>query len=247
MYYIQNWDQIFDGLDKSKITADEFKAAEVEVSTNLDDIYGPIIASNDTLETVKKDQKNYLTFNLPLFKTIRSLTFILRSRGSRWSRTFDDWGTFKGTWSWLDVELWRPTRGPKPTGRDVHLAGNGWELDPKKMIIKNKKYMVGTWLLQRNRHAMKVWEDYTVTWDVNEFELDDKVAAKWEEGFSEKGNEDPKVAKKEKWHKGGWSPNGQFVRNLKPGDELRIMMKASTREPGWKCEVMKCDVRAIWT
>ncbi|KAF3277663.1 hypothetical protein TWF970_004920 [Orbilia oligospora] len=139
MYYIQNWDQIFDGLDKSNITADDFKAAEVEVSTNLDDVHG------------------------------------------------------------------------------------------------------------RNRHVMKTWEDYTVTWDVNEFELDDKVAAKWEEGFSEKGNNDPQVAKKEKWHKGGWSPNGQFVRNLKPGDELRIMMKASTREPGWKCEVMKCDVRAIWT
>ncbi|KAK6511339.1 hypothetical protein TWF481_000259 [Arthrobotrys musiformis] len=245
--FVKDWDQIFDGLEKANPTADEINQAAKEVAVNPDGVYGPIIASNKTPDSVKSDQKLYLSFTLPQFTSLRSLTFLLRSRGSRYSQNFSDWGTFKGTYSWFDIELWRPKKGPKPAGRDIHLAGNSWELDPSKIIVKDKKYLVGVWLLQRNRHAGKLWERYVVTWDVNQFELDDKTSAKWEEGESEQGSEDPELAKKERWYKGGWSPNGQFVRNLKPGDELRIMMKASTRAGGWECEVLECDVRAIWT
>ncbi|KAK6529785.1 hypothetical protein TWF281_008944 [Arthrobotrys megalospora] len=243
--FVQNWDQFFDALDRSGATPEQVKEAVVELATNPHDIHGPIIASTTTPEEVIEEERTYLTFNLPTFKTLRSLTFILRSRDQGWSGSYEDHDTFKGTWSWFDVELWRPTKGPKPAGRDIHLAGDSWEADPKKLFIKDKKYMVGSWLLQRNRHAKKPWSDYVVTWDVNKFELDDRTSAKWEEGLSVQGLEDNAIAKKERWYKGGWSPNGQFVRDLKPGDELRVVMKS--RYGGWKCEAQKCEVRGIWT
>ncbi|KAK6354329.1 hypothetical protein TWF730_008736 [Orbilia blumenaviensis] len=245
--FVQNWDLIFDGLEESSTTADDIENAIIELATNPHDVYGPIIASCTTPETVSDAQKTYLTFNLPAFTTLRSLTFVLRSRDQGWSSSYDDWGTFKGAWSWFDVELWRPAKGPKPTGRDIHLAGNSWELDASKLVVKDKKYMVGSWLLQRNKHAGRMWEDFVVTWDVNVFELDDRLSAKWEVGLSVQGGLDNAVAKMERWYKGGWSPNGQFIRDLKPEDELRIVMKTSESHQGWRCEVQKCEVRAIWT
>ncbi|KAF3901585.1 hypothetical protein ABW21_db0203308 [Orbilia brochopaga] len=69
-------------------------------------------------------------------------------------------------------------------------------------------------------------------------ELDDTDDEKWEPGtLHADGGRDH-------WHRDGRIANGAFVRMLKGGDEVRVVMKA--RYPGWSCDVENCEVECFW-
>jgi len=78
-------------------------------------------------------------------------------------------------------------------------------------------------LLQQNLHAEREFKDHTIVWDWMDYE--DEDADKYYE----------------KW---GHNRNGEFVRGLRGGDEIRVVMNC--RYPGWSCEVDKCEVKMFW-
>ncbi|KAK6535848.1 hypothetical protein TWF281_000098 [Arthrobotrys megalospora] len=104
------------------------------------------------------------------------------------------------------------------------------------------KYKVGTWILQRNVHAKRGFTDHEIVWDsrVDEPSVD-KVPLQ---------DRDLRYRDEAKWNgivrfwENGHVANGQFVRELQPGDEIRVVMRAMF--PGWSCIVEKCNIECWW-
>ncbi|KAF3162707.1 hypothetical protein TWF106_007902 [Orbilia oligospora] len=88
----------------------------------------------------------------------------------------------------------------------------------------DEMYKVGESLLQRNKVALADVLEYEVSWRWDQDKPEDEF-----------GNVDL-VGRHEK--------NGQFVRELRGGDEIRIFMKAFYR--GWECRIEKCEVECFW-
>ncbi|EWC43490.1 hypothetical protein DRE_07522 [Drechslerella stenobrocha 248] len=171
---------------------------------------------------------------------VRRVVFSLSSHDQGWSSWPGDNGSFRGAWSWFDVELWRDKPAVATSTATTAAAttsgdggGGGGAEDNKQ-----EKELVGTWLLQRNRHATRTSEDHVITWDWRTDELDDDDDDKWE----------PKTLRnsghRDRWHRDGRIANGAFVRELRGGDEIRVIMKA--RYPGWSCTVDRCKIELFW-
>lgn len=211
-----------------------------------------IIAKKEETESVpNRDERTkvYLTAKIPDFKAfdegtagkggaqgaggrpgrVRRLVFRTSSRDQGWSSYSEHHGTYIGAWSWLDVELWRDV--PEGGLKDDEGVTEG-EGEHAKKVVKDGKYKVGTWLLQRNKHAVRQSTDHEIIWDWKEDELDDLAEEKWEEG--ETGG----------WFKGGKIRNGKFVRELKGGDEIRVTINCLY--PGWRCTIEKCEIECFW-
>ncbi|RVD80171.1 uncharacterized protein DFL_008077 [Arthrobotrys flagrans] len=104
------------------------------------------------------------------------------------------------------------------------------------------KYKVGTWILQRNVHAKPEFTDHEIVWDsrVDEPSVDNVPLQE----------RDLQYRDEVKWNgivrfwENGHVANGQFARELKPGDEIRVVMRAMF--PAWSCIVEKCKIECWW-
>ncbi|KAF3910517.1 hypothetical protein ABW21_db0200245 [Orbilia brochopaga] len=204
---------------------------------------------------------------------IRSLVFRIRSSDydsvHHWRRSI---GTHRSSWSWLDAEIWRDmspdqlaaaqvafaANKPKPprAADDVDIDGDSSSSrefyyddfccysntkERKGEVIPQRQYKVGTWLLQRNRTPLWGSTAHEIVWDCKVDEPSDEGMEKWEDrvrsqhGWSGIG----------RWHKDGRMANGQFVRELQPGDEVRVVMR--TLYAGWWCVVESCEIECWWT
>lgn len=154
---------------------------------------------------------------------VRKIAFRFKSNDQGWSSHSRDYGTYRGCFSWLDVEIWRKREGPAVAGDE------------------NGMYRVLESLLQRNRHAKSDATEYEVTWRWDEDKLGDEDEGKWEPGVVNELGE---------MTEGGWEKdgrhqrNGEFVRELRGGDEVRVLIKALY--PGWRCTVERCEVECWW-
>ncbi|EWC46271.1 hypothetical protein DRE_04442 [Drechslerella stenobrocha 248] len=84
-----------------------------------------ILARREADESVHDDSKTYLTATIPSTPRITRLSFTLRSNDQGWSSSLEDNGTYKGSWPWLDVELWRPLPSSStPPPPNFSLAGD---------------------------------------------------------------------------------------------------------------------------
>ena len=146
------------------------------------------------------------------------MVFKITSRDQGWSTYASQKGTYAGAYSWLEVELWR-----KPESTDFSSSTEAASTEPVK---------IDTCLLQRNLHAISQWTDHEIVWDWKEDELPDDNLEKWEEGHTDS------------WHRGGKMKNGKFVRELRGGDEIRVVMRAMYA--GWRCMVKKGEVECFW-
>ncbi|KAF3902234.1 hypothetical protein AA313_de0200705 [Arthrobotrys entomopaga] len=242
------------------------------------------IASLNETKSVSDGDKIYLVTYIPDFEAfdegtrgkggigggrqgkVRRLVFRMASRDQGWSSFRGDQGTYRGTWSWTEVELWRVGEKPKPlplsesgpamleedieaepkTQTQTDASGEEREEEEEEVIEESEeeremnkgKYMVGSWLLQRNKHAESEPTHHEVVWDWKEDELDDDDDLKWED------NTIREYGGREYWQRGGKLANGAFIRQLEGGDEIRVVMKA--RYPGWRCEVHSCQIECFW-
>ncbi|RVD82296.1 uncharacterized protein DFL_006726 [Arthrobotrys flagrans] len=89
---------------------------------------------------------------------------------------------------------------------------------------KGGMYRVCASLLQRNKVAVTDVLEYEISWRWDEDKPQDDTANVDEVGRHEK--------------------NGQFVRELKGGDEIRIFIKAFYT--GWECIIERCEVECWW-
>ncbi|KAK6537884.1 hypothetical protein TWF694_010782 [Orbilia ellipsospora] len=240
-----------------------------------------IIGSSEKTKSVTDGDKIYLVAHIPDFEAfdedtrgkggigggrqgrVRKLVFKISSKDQGWSSYGRDHGTYRGAWSWLEVELWRggekpkprPKTGPAMLAEDVEADAGGEEKNEEEEEVKeesedsdeeerleaemnNGKYEVGSWLLQRNKHAVWDHTHHEVVWDWKEDELEDENDMKWEDDtLKEDGGRD-------RWQRGGKQANGELIRMLEGGDEIRVIMKA--RYPGWRCEVQSCEIECFW-
>ncbi|KAF3198731.1 hypothetical protein TWF106_004474 [Orbilia oligospora] len=206
-----------------------------------------IIGSQTEYLSVFDGDKIYLTAHIPDFKAlekdtagkggkegaggrrgrVRKLVFRFKSYDQGWSSYGSFYGSFKGCWSWLDVEVWRK--------REVNEEKQ--EGDDEKGM-----YRVCESLLQRNKHAESDETEYEIVWRWDEDKLGEDHADKWEDGVVDENGEIRDAAA---WEKGGrHERNGEFVRQLKGGDEIRVIIKA--RFPGWRCTIERCEVECWW-
>ncbi|KAK6520724.1 hypothetical protein TWF506_000971 [Arthrobotrys conoides] len=206
-----------------------------------------IIGSRTENLSVADGEKLYLTAQIPDFKAmekdtagkggregaggrrgrVRKLVFRFKSYDQGWSSFGSFYGSFKGCWSWLDVEVWRK----REVGEDKQDGD-----DEKGM------YKVSESLLQRNRHAESDETEYEIVWRWDEDKLGENDAEKWEDGVVDENGE---IKEAGAWERGGrHERNGEFVRELKGGDEIRVFIKALF--PGWRCTVERCEVECWW-
>ncbi|KAK6345536.1 hypothetical protein TWF718_007448 [Orbilia javanica] len=85
-------------------------------------------------------------------------------------------------------------------------------------------YKVAESLVQRNKVAVTQELEYEVAW-------------RWDE---DKPLDDTDIVDMIGRHE----KNGEFVRELKGGDELRIFIKAFY--PGWECNLSRCEIECLW-
>ncbi|KAK6359374.1 hypothetical protein TWF696_000534 [Orbilia brochopaga] len=181
-------------------------------------------------------------------------------------------GTYKSSWSWLDAEIWREmspaqraaaqtafaASKPKPPraaddvdSDDESSSSREFYYDDfccyrntkerKGEIIPQRQYKVGTWLLQRNVVASHGATEHEIVWDWKIDEPPDEDMGKWEDGVRDQHG----WTGIGRWHKDGRMANGQFVRELQPGDEVRVVMR--TLYAGWRCVVESCEIECWWT
>ncbi|KAF3922016.1 hypothetical protein ABW20_dc0105907 [Dactylellina cionopaga] len=221
-----------------------------------------VLAKRDDHVSIKDNDRIYLTAKIPDFEAmekdtagkggkegaggrpgrVRKMAFKLSSRDQGWS-SWPDKGTYKGSHTWVDVELWRRNEGEveaKGEKKEKKTEGEDEDEDEQTKLerLNRGKHLVGTWLLQRNIHAVPDPTEHEIVWDWKKDELDDEDDEKWEPGTL---NDD---GKRERWQKGGRIENGKFIRELKGGDEIRVVLKA--RYPGWMCKVESCEVECWW-
>ncbi|KAF3180096.1 hypothetical protein TWF751_011659 [Orbilia oligospora] len=104
------------------------------------------------------------------------------------------------------------------------------------------KYKVGTWILQRNVHAKPEFTDHEVVWDsrIDEPSVEKAPLQERDLRYRDEAKWDGIV----RFWENGHVANGQFVRELKPGDEIRVVMRAMF--PAWHCIVEKCNIECWW-
>ncbi|RVD87725.1 uncharacterized protein DFL_001938 [Arthrobotrys flagrans] len=205
-----------------------------------------IVATRSDPLAVSDGEKLYLTAHIPEFTAlgkgtagkggkagaggrrgrVRKLVFRFKSYDQGWSSFGSLYGSFRGCWSWLDVEVWRK--------REAHEKIE--EGDDERGM-----YKVSESLLQRNRHAECDKTEYEVVWRWDEDKLKESDEDKWEDGVVDDDGEIRDGA----WERGGrHERNGEFVRELKGGDEVRVFIKAIY--PGWRCTVERMEVECWW-
>ncbi|KAK6351548.1 hypothetical protein TWF718_004707 [Orbilia javanica] len=206
-----------------------------------------VIGSRSESASVSEGSRLYLTAQVPDFTAlekgatagkggkegsggrrgrVRKLAFRFKSRDQGWSSAGRFNGTFKACWSWLDVEVWRKREEGEQRGADD---------DEKGM------YKVTESLLQRNRHAESDMGEYEIVWRWDEDKLKEDDEMKWEDPTINSDGEATEGA----WERGGrHERNGEFVRELKGGDEIRVFIKALFS--GWRCDIKNCEVECWW-
>ncbi|EPS43876.1 hypothetical protein H072_2060 [Dactylellina haptotyla CBS 200.50] len=180
---------------------------------------------------------------------VRRLVFKVRSKDQGWSSYSEHYGSYRGCWSWLDVEVWRGGDAVDPVSDEHHneeaqeeidedyQGSSGGEGEPAE-VNNAGKHKLGDWLLQRNKHAFSDHIDHEIVWDWREDGLPDDDDDKWEpDSINAEGN-------REQWDKDGRRANGELVRELRGGDEIRVIIKA--RYGGWRCEIESCKVECFW-
>lgn len=155
---------------------------------------------------------------------VRKIVFRFKSNDQGWSSQSGHYGTYRVCWSWLDVEIWRKREG-----------------SPQKEDGEDGMYRVLESLLQRNKHAESDAIEYEISWRWDQDKLGNDDAEKWEPGVVNELGEMTEGA----WEKGGHHErNGEFVRELRGGDEVRVLIKALY--PGWRCTVERCEIECWW-
>ncbi|KAK6528357.1 hypothetical protein TWF281_009600 [Arthrobotrys megalospora] len=127
------------------------------------------------------------------------------------------------------------SRNSEAWNKEFHDHYHGYSKGGKYEEAKHKngKFKVGTWLLQRDMNPSFLSPGYEVVWDWRHDELPDSDPNKWELGVGTG-----------RWHKGGKVANGAFVRELREGDELRVVMRAL--ENRVRCSVYGCEIECWW-
>jgi len=228
---------------------------------------------DDEVACSSTEKKLYLTARVPEFPAfdpstegaggsgskgrpnrVRKLVFKVKSRDQGWSSNAGR-GTFVGSYSWLEVELWRRkvakpesgTEGQSSSDTQTRMTTESVTTEPELSTIQhdetndhetdhddeNHGYerLGEPELLQRNRHADRNFGEYEIVWDWQKDQLSDSDPEKWE-------------ANGEGWYKDGHYQNGAFVRKLRGGDEIRIIL--ASQFPGWACRVASCEVELFW-
>ncbi|KAK6362637.1 hypothetical protein TWF730_000092 [Orbilia blumenaviensis] len=112
----------------------------------------------------------------------------------------------------------------------------------QRMEEDDDKYKIGTWILQRNVHAKREFTSHEIIWDSR---IDEPSVHK-----VPLPERDLTYRDEVKWNgivrfwRNGHVANGRFVRELKPGDEIRVVMRAMF--PAWSCIVEKCNIECWW-
>ncbi|KAK6504774.1 hypothetical protein TWF481_006713 [Arthrobotrys musiformis] len=145
---------------------------------------------------------------------VRKIVFRLRCRDQGWSSHPEVDGTYEWGRSRIDVEIWRERQ-------KLPLKNEAANVVSRK---DGDMYKVCESLLQRNKIAETDVLKYEVSWRWDEDKPLDDTKRVDEIGRHEK--------------------NGQFVRELKGGDEIRILIKAFYA--GWECRVEHCEVECWW-
>ncbi|KAK6536958.1 hypothetical protein TWF281_001165 [Arthrobotrys megalospora] len=202
------------------------------------------LATREDALSVSDGTKLYLTAKIPDFTAlekdtagkggaegaggrpgrVRKIVFRFKSNDQGWSSNSRDYGTYRASWSWLDVEVWRKREeGPPKDGDEGGM------------------FRVLESLLQRNKHAESDAVEYEISWRWDQDKLGENDEGKWEPGVVNELGETTEGA----WEKGGHHErNGEFVRELKGGDEVRVLIKALY--PGWRCTVEQCAIECWW-
>lgn len=102
-------------------------------------------------------------------------------------------------------------------------------------------YKVGSWVLQRNVCAKLESTDHEIVWDATvdgpgpDLEL-------WEsaDGYKDENGQPMATG----WLKNGRMANSTFVKELREGDKVRVMMMAYFG--GWSCTAERCEVECWW-
>jgi len=171
---------------------------------------------------------------------VRKLIFRLQSRDQGWSGELRWKGTYIGCWSWLEVELWRKADHVSAnTSIEEGENGESENAVGAQPVEDGMVRVSGPHLLQRSKHATPEFTSHEIVWDWKEDEEDlpNDLQGRWEVDGDGQINEG--------CVKDGHERNGKFVRELRGGDEIRVIMRC--RFPGWSCTVKRCEVECVWS
>ncbi|KAF3141894.1 hypothetical protein TWF594_005949 [Orbilia oligospora] len=106
---------------------------------------------------------------------------------------------------------------------------------------KQGYYKVGSWVIQRNVCAKPVWTDHEIVWDATVDGPGPNIEL-WEsqDGYKDENGQPMATG----WLKNGRVNNSTFVKELREGDEVRVMLQAYFG--GWSCTASRCEVECWW-
>ncbi|KAK6519830.1 hypothetical protein TWF506_000125 [Arthrobotrys conoides] len=102
-------------------------------------------------------------------------------------------------------------------------------------------YKVGSWVLQRNVCAKLASTEHEIVWDAAVDGPGPDVEL-WgsENGYKDENGQPMATG----WLENGRVNNSTFVKELREGDEVRVMMQAHFG--GWSCTAVECEVECWW-
>ncbi|KAK6519332.1 hypothetical protein TWF281_003167 [Arthrobotrys megalospora] len=104
---------------------------------------------------------------------------------------------------------------------------------------KSDYYKVGSWVLQRNVCAKGESTDHEIVWDAT-VDGPGPDVERWGWDYKDQNGRQMDTG----WSENGRVANSTFVKELREGDEIRVMMRAYFG--GWSCTVEKCEVECWW-
>ncbi|KAK6501994.1 hypothetical protein TWF481_009812 [Arthrobotrys musiformis] len=129
---------------------------------------------------------------------------------------------------------------PRLVGRTTLPPGDeGW-IQKTIRAAKPDYYKVGCWVLQRNVCAKSENTDHEIVWDAA-VDGPGPELEKWGNDEYKDENGRPMATG---WVENGRVANSTFVKELREGDEVRVVMMAYFG--GWSCTAEHCEVECWW-
>ena len=208
-----------------------------------------IIGERSTEASVTNQRQLYLTATIPDFPAfdsttegrggvesqgrpnrVRKLVFNIKSRDQGWSSFPADHGTYSGSYSWIEVELWR--RESKSSSDNTSSDDNHNNNDNDNNAQGGEYKQIGEpEIVQRNKHACRQFLEHEVVWSWDTEDPADEEGECWEPD-------------RPGWWKNGHHQNPKFVRKLRGGDKLKVYI--ASRFGGWVCRAASCSIRVFW-
>ncbi|KAK6358701.1 hypothetical protein TWF730_008023 [Orbilia blumenaviensis] len=106
---------------------------------------------------------------------------------------------------------------------------------------KKDYYKVGSWVVQKNICAKAESTEHEIVWDAAVDGPGPDVEL-WDDNYKD-GNGKPMDVMAE-WLEKGRVPNSKFAKELREGDEVRVIMRAHFG--GWSCTMDSCEIQCWW-